>query len=58
MPTLYPPEYPERPDAPLLAFGPSFSEEIARSVIGAIWHDDDEKPHEVRSPCRRLTDDA
>jgi len=46
MPTLYPPEYPDRPDAPLLAFGPSFSEEIARSVIAAIWHDDDEKPHE------------
>ncbi len=46
MPTLFPPEYPERPDAPLLGFGPSFSEEIARSLIAAVWHDNDEQPHE------------
>jgi hypothetical protein len=39
MPPLFPPEYPDRPDAPLLSFGPSFSEEIARSVIAAIWHE-------------------
>jgi hypothetical protein len=44
MPPLFPPEYPERPDAPLLSFGPSFSEEISRSVILAIWHDVDENP--------------
>jgi hypothetical protein len=47
MPTLFPPEYPDRPDAPLMSFGPSFSEEIARSVIQAIWHDNDEEPHET-----------
>ncbi len=45
MPTLFPPNYPERDDAPLLSFGPSFSEEIARSVIGTIWKADDEEPH-------------
>ena len=47
MPTLFPPEYPDRPDAPLLAFGQSFSEEIARSVIQAVWHEDLEQPHET-----------
>ena len=48
MPTLFPPEYPDRPDAPLLSFGPSFSEEIARSVIGAVWHENNEQPHEAQ----------
>src|SRR5271165_2904981 len=47
MPILFPPEYPDRPDAPLLSFGPSFSEEISRSVIQAVWCGDDEKPHEA-----------
>jgi hypothetical protein len=46
MPALYPPEYPYRPDAPLLSFGPSFSEEIAGSVLRATWHENDEQPHE------------
>jgi hypothetical protein len=46
MPTLFPPEYPDRPDAPLLSFGPSFSEEIARSVIQTIWRDEGEDPRE------------
>jgi hypothetical protein len=27
--------------------GPSFSEEISRSVIQAVWHDADENPHEA-----------
>ena len=47
MPTLFPPDYPDRPDAPLLSFGPSFAEEIARSVIHAIWHENHEQPHET-----------
>ena len=47
MPTLFPPDYPDRPDAPLLSFGPSFSEEIARSLIEAIWHENNEQPHET-----------
>jgi hypothetical protein len=46
MATLFPPLYPERPDAPLLAFGPSFSEEIARSVIQTIFRGDQDEPHE------------
>jgi hypothetical protein len=46
MSALFPPEYPDRPDAPLLSFGPSFSEEIARSIISAIWHDEHQEPHE------------
>lgn len=46
MPPLFPPEYPDRPDMPLLAFGPSFAEEISRSVIAAIWQMNDEPPHE------------
>ena len=41
MPTLNPPEYPDRPDAPLLSFGPSFAEEIARSLIAVVWHGDE-----------------
>jgi hypothetical protein len=45
MPALFPPEYPLRPDAPLLSFGPSFSEEIARSVIAAVWLPTDD-PHD------------
>jgi hypothetical protein len=47
MPPLFPPEYPDRPDAPLLSFGPSFSEEIARSVIAAIWHEFDREAQET-----------
>ena len=47
MPPLYPPEYPYRPDAPLLSLGPAFSEEIARSLVGAIWHENREQPHET-----------
>ena len=47
MPTLFPPEYPDRPDAPLLSFGPSFSEEIARSVIAAIWFENIDDPQET-----------
>ncbi len=46
MPTLYPPEYPYRPDAPLLSFGPSFSEEIAGSVLRATCREDDDQPDE------------
>jgi hypothetical protein len=46
MPTLFPPDYPDRPDAPLLSFGPSFSEEIARSVIQTLWRDENEEPHD------------
>ena len=37
MPTLYPPVYPDRPDAPLMSFGQSFAEEIARSVLAVVW---------------------
>ncbi len=44
---LFPPEYPDRPDAPLLSFGPSFSEEISRSVIQATWHENAEEPQET-----------
>jgi hypothetical protein len=44
---LFPPEYPYRPDAPLLSMGPAFSEEIARSVLSAIWHESRDKPHET-----------
>ena len=47
MPTLFPPDYPDRPDAPLLSFGPSFSEEISRSVIAVVWHENSERPHET-----------
>ena len=47
METLFPPDYPDRPDAPLLSFGPSFSEEIARSVVQAIWHENSDQPHET-----------
>ena len=47
MPPLYPPEYPYRPDAPLLSLGPAFSEEIARSLVRAIWHENREQPHET-----------
>jgi hypothetical protein len=43
---LFPPDYPDRPDAPLLSMGPSFSEEIARSLVCAIWHENAERPHE------------
>jgi hypothetical protein len=50
MPTLSPPEYPDHPEAPLRAFGPSFAEEIASSVIRAVWHGDggSEEEAEVR----------
>jgi hypothetical protein len=47
MQPLYPPEYPYRPDAPLLSMGPAFSEEIARSLVRAIWHENREQPHET-----------
>jgi hypothetical protein len=47
MTPLYPPEYPDRPDAPLLTFGPSFSEEISRSIVQAVWRDNPEQPHEA-----------
>jgi hypothetical protein len=47
MQPLYPPDYPYRPDAPLLSLGPAFSEEIARSVVGAIWHENRDQPHET-----------
>ncbi|MGA3000957.1 MAG: hypothetical protein ABSE20_04465 [Acetobacteraceae bacterium] len=47
MSPLCPPEYPDRPDAPLLSMGPAFSEEIARSLVGAIWHENPEQPHET-----------
>ena len=46
MTPLFPPDYPDRPDAPLLSFGPSFSEAISRSVIRAVWHDDPEQIEE------------
>jgi len=46
MQTLFPPDYPDRPDAPLLAFGPSFAEEISRSLIAAMCRPFDEQPHE------------
>lgn len=36
MPTLFPPNYPARPDAPLFAFGPAFAEAIARWIIAAF----------------------
>jgi hypothetical protein len=47
MQTLFPPEYPEQPDSPLLGFGPAFSEEISRSVISAVWQENDARPHET-----------
>jgi hypothetical protein len=47
MTRLFPPEYPDRPDAPLLSFGPSFSEEIARSVIAAVWHEFSQEAQET-----------
>jgi hypothetical protein len=47
MTPLFPPDYPYRPDAPLLSMGPAFSEEIARSVVSAIWHENREQPHET-----------
>src|SRR5579872_728343 len=47
IPPLYPPEYPYRPDAPLLSLGPSFSEEIARSIVSAIWLENHEQPHDT-----------
>jgi hypothetical protein len=46
MTPLFPPDYPYRPDAPLLSFGPSFSEEISRSVIRAVWHGDPDQIEE------------
>jgi hypothetical protein len=47
MSPLCPPEYPDRPDAPLLSMGPAFSEEIARSLVRAIWHENRDQPHET-----------
>jgi hypothetical protein len=46
MQTLFPPVYPVRPDAPLLSFGLSFSEEISRSVIAAIVPANEEQSHQ------------
>ena len=46
MPTLYPPDYPWRADAPLLSFGPAFAEEIARSVLQALWRPPEAPAHE------------
>jgi hypothetical protein len=47
MPTpLSPPDYPDRPDAPLFSFGPSFGEEIARSVTGAVFHENLDRPRD------------
>ena len=42
MTTLFPPEYPACPEAPLRSFGPSFSEETARSLSRALCR----APHE------------
>ena len=47
MTTLFPPNYPYCPDAPLLSFGPSFAQEIARSVVAAVVRIDEEQPHET-----------
>lgn len=46
MPTLFPRDYPWCPDAPLISFGPSFSEEISRSVTGAVWSPESDQPSE------------
>ena len=49
MPTpLRPPDYPDRPDHPLFAFGPSFGEEISRSVIAAVAFEDFDHPENVQ----------
>jgi hypothetical protein len=45
MPPLSPPDYPYRPDAPLLSFGPVFSEYISHSTMDAVWPDKNEDPH-------------
>ena len=45
MDPIFPPEYPARPDAPLLSLGPAFSEEISRSTIIAVWPDSTEPMH-------------
>jgi hypothetical protein len=47
MPVLFPPDYPERLDAPLLSFGPAFAEEIARSVAQAVYYENREQPQEA-----------
>lgn len=47
MKPLCPPDYPDRPDAPLLSFGPAFSEEIARSVIAAVWLENEEQDQDA-----------
>ena len=36
MQPLFPPEYPDHPEAPLKSFGPNFSEQIARTVMEAV----------------------
>ena len=46
MPTLYPPEYPLRPDAPLLAFGPAFAEAVCRFLLHAVLPAGLENQHE------------
>jgi hypothetical protein len=45
MPTLFPPEYPDCPAAPLQSFGPVFSEQISRSTMGTLWSDKAEDPY-------------
>ena len=50
MQTLFPPDYPDNPDAPLTSFGLAFSQEISRSLIHAVFPRDDEHPHEADVP--------
>ena len=47
MPTLYPPEYPPNPEAPLLAFGAAFAESIARSTLAAVSRPEEYYPHQA-----------
>ena len=46
MPTLYPPDYPLRPDAPLLSYGPAFAAEIARSIMLTLCRPPESTAHE------------
>ena len=43
---LSPPDYPDQPDAPLSAFGPSFVAEISRSTIAVVLRPNSERPEE------------
>lgn len=47
MPTLYPPDYPYLPEAPLASFGLSFSEELARSIIRTLIRTGEDEPEVV-----------